>query len=806
MKAFKLARRYPRSPIPKDELARLTIQERNLLQLVLIHGELSPEQIVIRDRIDAGGVMPNRATLVQIFRGKLSAAEAAEIERPAGSDKIMMYSTTADAISSAHTCAADAGELSRVRISDLVKGAVTRGSILWGTIRAPVVTGPSVSVFFEDDTGATVSLYLYNFLPPGTRLAQAQQCFPMGTRLGVKEPYLKMSNDGYLNLRVDNPCNVVVQRAESTSLQTAAGGQPLTAAELKAQGNSRFAVQDFSGALAAYSAALALADADAQPALLSNRAAAHLGLGNNQAALVDADACLRLAPAPDLARKVRYRRGKALALLHRFDEALEVLSALVDDSARSDAPTDAALVQLHTSVSVASAQTRGTFDFLTFPFDAADQSLVGDFIGPLEVRDAGTKGRGLFTSRAVAAGELLLAERALCVAFKAASDHTSMTAMDYSDNSINPKTQHELVSRLIMLASTDPRRNAQLSLLSRGKDGAAMQAMGIPSVTAFASGDIPPTPPLSALAIRQIVKMNTFGCHRDCAKPTQASRAAVQHLFDSPLLCAPEMGPAPVNAIMRAAADPTAAAAEPHRGATATATAAAGPAVLKQLIQRTPTAQRAIDINAAEPVGRTALMYCAVRGDAACTRVLLEAGAAPDARDATGCTALLRASDVGVVAALLDAGADPNATNFRGITPLACAIAQNNGAGLDLLLRRGASPHTDTGLPERQLVSLADRVRTAALEGTRGVRGDADAELVRVLAAHHCPIDSVIEEGCGLWLVASLMNHAGTPSTKRFYVGGCLFVRAARALPAGAEVTTTYSCDADALRRTWGIC
>ena len=38
----------------------------------------------------------------------------------------------------------------------------------------------------------------------------AQAHFPEGTRLAVKEPYLKLSNAGTLTVRVDDPSNVVV--------------------------------------------------------------------------------------------------------------------------------------------------------------------------------------------------------------------------------------------------------------------------------------------------------------------------------------------------------------------------------------------------------------------------------------------------------------------------------------------------------------------------------------------------------------------------------------------------------------------
>ena len=50
----------------------------------------------------------------------------------------------------------------------------------------------------EDDRGDCVPLTLYNALAPDVSLREAQAHFPKGTRLAVKEPYLKLSNAGTL--------------------------------------------------------------------------------------------------------------------------------------------------------------------------------------------------------------------------------------------------------------------------------------------------------------------------------------------------------------------------------------------------------------------------------------------------------------------------------------------------------------------------------------------------------------------------------------------------------------------------------
>ena len=86
------------------------------------------------------------------------------------------------------------------------------------------------------------------------------------------------------------------------------------------------------------------------------------------------------------------------------------------------------------------------------------------------------------------------------------------------------------------------------------------------------------------------------------------------------------------------------------------------------------------DINMRDKSGWTALMRAAVKGHQDAVKLLLERGANTDIQDEEGYTALHWAAHRGhivVVKQLLDAGANPNLKNRDGWTPMMVALQEN---------------------------------------------------------------------------------------------------------------------------------
>ena len=770
MRALKLLERVRSNPAAKSELGSLTPQEQ-ALYLSALQGFLDAQGLLATaKRLDAGGEWMSSAQALQ--QQRTGVRQYAEQER---GDLVQLGIPGPDDVSAAHVCAAALSALTGVQVAQLRLG-IMHGTYLQCTIVEPLFVAASATALLRDDSGALVSLSLYHCLPPGATQAFAQRAFPVGSRLTVKEPYLKMYNTGYLGLRVDNPCNLVLQLPPSIARD---------AVQLKSYANDCYAGRDVWSAARAYSQALDLQPApqgELRAVLLSNRALTRLCLRDASGALEDCDAGLAASPAPTLARKLAHRRVKALLQLRRFEAARAAADAAAPEEA-------AALQQL---VRTAGQQAAGTFDALTLPLQPGEpQADVATFVGPVEVRAAARgRGRGLFTTRAVAAHELLLVDRALGVRIADLSKE-KVFAPSAAFKSINKTSQHQLISYLVLSAQCGSALlNSQLALLSTGEPGAPLFD------ARAAAHDAPPAPPVSALAIRKIVSVNTFSSHETCREPSSAARQALERA-GTLALQAPPPPPAggygcdfnPTNPVMRACLP-----LEDLQGRGASRAAS-----LAKALQATPAAERKRCVNeGGGEAGASALMAAAIFADAEAVKVLLGAGADPSLADPNGFTALHNAAaargDRGAAAIrlLLEAGADVNCASQWGTTPLGAAMAVGNAGVAAELLRRGADMHAE------------DYLSTPLAQAVLGRDAQARKVLEQSCAAAGKPPLQAVKEGTSLWMLASLMNHdnQAAVSTSLNIFGELAFVRARRAMKAGEELTTSYS-EGDVSH--WGI-
>ena len=160
-----------------------------------------------------------------------------------------------------------------------------------------------------------------------------------------------------------------------------------------------------------------------QSALLSNCSEVMLRLGHYRLALRDASKACNLNPSN---AKALERRSKAWLGLGLADSALEDV-----DRAVKLRPTSKTALSLKKGITARLTSDKGQdvsqfdFDQLLHESNRLRESsvnknfgmLLPDVHGPVEVRESPGRGRGLFATRRISAGSLVLAEKALAVVF-----------------------------------------------------------------------------------------------------------------------------------------------------------------------------------------------------------------------------------------------------------------------------------------------------------------------------------------------------------------------------------------------------
>lgn len=161
--------------------------------------------------------------------------------------------------------------------------------------------------------------------------------------------------------------------------------------------------------------------------------------------------------------------------------------------------------------------------------------------------------------------------------------------------------------------------------------------------------------------------------------------------------------------------------------------------------------QGAIDVNAAEPDGTTALHWASYRDDLASARLLLRAAANPNAANDLGATPIWMASVNGssaMVRLLLEAGANPNTALLLGETAVMAAARSGNADIVEQLLARGANPNARGARGQTALMwAVAQR----------------HPEAVRVLLAHGADVHARSET----WTQVMAVSPHGHPEYNR---------------------------------------
>ncbi|KAH0563178.1 hypothetical protein GP486_002254 [Trichoglossum hirsutum] len=370
-------------------------------------------------------------------------------------------------------------DLAKVMINDLLLETHHRGKFLVLRSVTPPTRMNAIMAVVEDEDGDAILLQLYYQEEEDERAAK--EILGEGTIVIVKEPYLKLMSDGEYGIRVDHLSDIIfLPRYDGRVPKCWKLGLAERTASVntwKTKGNGYFKECNYHAAIEQTK--------------------------RFDAALSDLES-VSIAPKP--AEKVLFRKAQALSSLQRYRECCEVLKFL-----RMDYPNNMeAKGELSRAINRLLEQESGKYKFKQLHAEAFKLCPPhldhATYVGPVTVKDSGSRGRGLFTTKAVKAGDLLLCEKAFAHAF---ADDTTAASRQKLDLTllINPGTDTVTIggrAELIQLIVQKLYRNPSLMPVITDLHHGSYMPAGVSEVDGTAVVD--------TFLVERIISLNVFGC------------------------------------------------------------------------------------------------------------------------------------------------------------------------------------------------------------------------------------------------------------------------------------------------------
>ncbi|KAI2480601.1 protein containing SET domain protein [Pyrenophora tritici-repentis] len=335
-------------------------------------------------------------------------------------------------------CKVPVSELEPIKMADLRMETHHRGRKLTVKRESPVVTlvARSWTMVQEEDGSDSerleISLHKSRY---GEDILESTKLF------SIKEPYFSLTDQGEPTLRIDHPSDLVICNQDILNLKTFedTAAAEKAATRFKKEGNDALKKQDLPVALDKYSAGLAIATqsivSDSNPDLARdiyrNRAYVNLLLGRLDEVQTDARASLtgrEDTKSNELDSKAFYRAGMAAYNQSRWhvakDHFLQQQSLTPDDK---DAKSQ--LKKIEARLREEQTGSYDLFKIRTSLSKARSRIDAGNFTLKTEIKQSPGKGRGLYATCDIPAGDIVICEKAFCVVWGHEPD--TLTAMTY---------------------------------------------------------------------------------------------------------------------------------------------------------------------------------------------------------------------------------------------------------------------------------------------------------------------------------------------------------------------------------------
>ncbi|OCL07988.1 hypothetical protein AOQ84DRAFT_389153 [Glonium stellatum] len=375
------------------------------------------------------------------------------------------------------------------------------GRVLFAKLIVEPTRWTGITTLIEDSNGDVERLQIYN----QSNDIDAGLILPCGRVVAIKDPYYKTSADGGYSVRVDHPSDILLLPPTSEFVPPSLGADIIdlqkTALQLKEEGNTAYKRKDYLEAIELFTQGLHMCGntSDTIMGILKrNRALMYLITKQYDAA--KSDATSSLVGEPDNVKSL-YRAARACYELEEFEESERFLLTLLSYD-KNDTDAQRELKRVKTRLQEA---TTGTYDFAVMAKSAETQLWLdhASFTERVAVQPAGSRGRGLFTTVPIKAGDLVFCEKAFSAAFGDEILDTTYILLNANTKRITLGTQALLIPRIVHKLQNPSLGPKFLDLYSSsyprtGKEGNILDG----------------TPVIDTFLVTRIVELNCFGCPR----------------------------------------------------------------------------------------------------------------------------------------------------------------------------------------------------------------------------------------------------------------------------------------------------
>ncbi|GAP91962.1 putative TPR domain protein [Rosellinia necatrix] len=392
------------------------------------------------------------------------------------------------------------GELTPIAISQMELQKHHRGRKAVVRVITPPDNMNAIMAIVEDEEGTAVLLQLYH--QPKLPQADPEDILCPHMVLVIKEPFFKAATDGSYSVRVDHISDVVWLHESDPCIPSKWRNKypkSETSEVLRKGGNLAVKHKQWTKAEKLYSDAMRTAQTPEEEQLARlNRSFVNLQLGRPEKALFD-------AASVHATEKSLFRQARALYELGKFVESLEKWRAFTQSYPQN---REAKQESQRAAKRIKEVQ-RGEYDFASM-YDQAEATPpiidCATYQGPLVVRESQGRGNGLFTTRSVKAGELLLCEKAFAYCYAATDDpigRMNMIVLMQLETKQGRLGGHaHLLTKIIQKLYHSPQASEEFKALYHGDyvPVAVSEADGRPIVDTF--------------FVDRVMNMNCFGAPR----------------------------------------------------------------------------------------------------------------------------------------------------------------------------------------------------------------------------------------------------------------------------------------------------